>query len=180
VVGLAANQRVVCGRPNGLPIRAAAEWPRGLAAVARPAASLLDRSEVGVSRRSIGVLQLDARRIGEVGRPHHTPGRAHRGARRDQSRYRRQRRQYRSLVRPWSRDRLRRRQMCPNGHVAWERFPPLTPPFLFMPRWSCRAPRSRRQVREDAGHSRHEDSRSACHRREQRPCQSASPFREPL
>src|SRR5882672_2016431 len=61
--GLAADHASYAGGRMALPIRAAAEWPRGRAAAARSAASLLNRSEVGVSQRSIGVLQLDARRV---------------------------------------------------------------------------------------------------------------------
>jgi len=39
--GLGADRRIVHGRPNGLPILAAAEWSQGRAATAQPAASLL-------------------------------------------------------------------------------------------------------------------------------------------
>jgi len=98
---------------------------------------------------------------GEVARPHHRPARAHRRARRYRPRYRRQRRRPRPLVRPWSRDRLRRRQKCPKGHAARKRFRPLTPPLFLRstPILSPHAPRLPRRVRGDAGHSRHEDFR---------------------
>src|SRR5439155_19420220 len=52
--------------------------------------------------------------------------------------------------------------------------------FFFMSRWSWRVPRSSWRVPRDAGHSRHEDFRSAYHRRERRPCRPALRFREPL
>src|SRR5260221_10787553 len=49
------------------------------------------------------------------------------------ARYQRRGRCSRLLVRPWGRDRLRRRQKCPRGHAAWKQFRPLTPPSFL--RW---------------------------------------------